>query len=63
MKRTKRILSLLLLLSTLILTACEDLDDPYDRIQGEPGEDSTQDVGPDDAGGDVEGGVDAEGDH
>ena len=41
MKRTKRILSLFLLLSTLALVAC---DDPYDRIQGEPGEDGTQDV-------------------
>lgn len=41
MKRTKRILALLLLLSTLALVAC---DDPYDRIQGEPGEDGTNEV-------------------
>ncbi len=41
MKRIKRILSLLLILSSLTLIAC---DDPYDRIQGEPGEDGTQDM-------------------
>ena len=42
MNKTKRILFLSLLLFTLGLGAC---DDPYDRIQGEPGEDGTQDVG------------------
>ena len=36
MKSTRRILFPLLLLLTLGLGAC---DDPYDRIQGEPGED------------------------
>ena len=41
MNKTKRILFLSLLLFTLGLGAC---DDPYDRIQGEPGEDGTQDV-------------------
>ena len=41
MKRAKRIFSLLLILFSLTLVAC---DDPYDRIQGEPGEDGTQDV-------------------
>ena len=41
MKRAKRIFSLLLILLSLTLVAC---DDPYDRIQGEPGEDGTQDV-------------------
>lgn len=41
MTRTKRVLSLLLILFSLTLVACED---PYDRIQGEPGEDGTHDV-------------------
>ena len=41
MKRAKRIFSLFLILFSLTLVAC---DDPYDRIQGEPGEDGTQDA-------------------